>query len=79
MTSNSASELTRITRPLSAPIRASGLAERLWQNISGSIAAIAGHLRESALDKIERRLPPAAPPYHRLHSDVLRAETRRLL
>ena len=79
MTSSSASELAPITRPPLAWIRASGLGERLWRRMRGSIAAIAGQLRERALDRIERHLPPGVRPYHRLHSDVLRAETRRFL
>lgn len=76
MKSNSASEFAPITPPLSASIRARGLAERIWQHICGSFGAIAGQWRERALD---RAPPPGAPLYGRLHSDVLRAETRRLL
>jgi hypothetical protein len=79
MRGNSASEFATITRPLPLPMRARGLAERIWQHFSVIIATLAGRWRERALEKSERCLPPAAPPYSPLHSDVMRAETRRLL
>ena len=65
-------------RLLLTPLGAAGLVERLGRRIHSWIAAIPGHLRERALDRIERRLPPTDAAFRQLQRDVLRIKARRL-